>query len=495
MIKRNPIGQPLFLAALLAVGFSIAWGVAVFWCVAVAQQFVQAGGIRRDTIVLADGTPVVQSYSIRNFPDITLETLEGKPLPPITRQGTMRGTSLPIPHSRRPLWLGLDWQQRVRSFTDADVRPLVYWHLIHDGESDGGAYFVGYDCRNKLCVGYMGRSGFQRHKPAGDECFQTNGPPGSFFRGGLVNGRSYHWRDDEDPSGADDAGRMPHWVVDMICGDQLLEVDLHNRSVRVLLEEPGLQSVGAVQPAASKQFQQKTSPPREDLLAVRTESEVLILDSGGTLRRRYVIPDVLKAESFDFFELGESGAMANVNRYLYRAAAREDRFVWFDNEGEVQSDKSVHLPMSGSLDHTQAMAYLMDVGAPVPALVTPMVLFVLPLSYVESRESPDYPSAMGAVVSDTWPALVAVNLLGVALAWVCYRRQRQCGQGWTWAWVGFVFLFGLPGLIGYLFHRGWPARQPCPSCSQPAPRDRESCFECWEEFPQPAPKGIEVLVT
>jgi len=47
--------------------------------------------------------------------------------------------------------------------------------------------------------------------------------------------------------------------------------------------------------------------------------------------------------------------------------------------------------------------------------------------------------------------------------------------------------------LGYLAHRTWAARLPCPHCGQLAPRDRPACFACGREFPVPPPSGIEVF--
>jgi hypothetical protein len=60
-------------------------------------------------------------------------------------------------------------------------------------------------------------------------------------------------------------------------------------------------------------------------------------------------------------------------------------------------------------------------------------------------------------------------------------------------WIAFVFLGGVPGFLAYLFHRRWTVRLACPQCGEEAPRDRESCFACDTDFPEPEPKGIEVF--
>jgi len=493
MIRRNPIWQPWFLAVLLAVGFGIVWGGAVFWCAMFVDQVGQADRIYRTIEVLHDGTPLIRSHSFSDhyYLGFTYETLDGETVVPSKRDAFVPGTVLSCESRRRGPWGDLAWPQRVQLFMDTKDKPIVYWYLIHDGKLNGRSYFVGYDCRSRLCVGYIGRAGFRLTKPSQDDCFPVDGSRARRGGGHMVGGLDYHWRDRDHVSDSGPAGRVARWTVYLISGDQLLKVDLHERTVRVLLESTGLRTVSAVLPAVIDKSKEKS----DDLLALRTDREILILDSDGNQRSRYVIPEQLRHQDFTFYQLGETTAMAHQDRYLGRTATRRYSITCFDGQGTVSQDRSLGLPTYSSwLARLQWTAYVIGAAVPAPVVVTPAALFVIPFTYVDSGEFPDYPSALAQVLRDSWPALVIFNLLGVGLAWVCYRRQRQYGQGWTWVWVGFVFLFGLPGLVGYLFHRNWPARPPCPKCNVPAPRDRESCFECREEFPEPAPKGTEVLV-
>ena len=108
-------------------------------------------------------------------------------------------------------------------------------------------------------------------------------------------------------------------------------------------------------------------------------------------------------------------------------------------------------------------------------------------------DSLGYWAALGKGLHTYWPMLLVTGAICVVLAMLCYRRQRRYGLPWTWVWVGFVLLFGVPAYLGYLAHRSWPSRLPCPSCGKPVPRNREACFACNHDFPAPPPKGIEVF--
>ena len=71
--------------------------------------------------------------------------------------------------------------------------------------------------------------------------------------------------------------------------------------------------------------------------------------------------------------------------------------------------------------------------------------------------------------------LVGVALAGAVLATICYRRQTryQVPVGQRILWSLFVFLFGIPGWIGYRYCRRWPVLEPCPACHRPSPRADE----------------------
>jgi hypothetical protein len=108
-------------------------------------------------------------------------------------------------------------------------------------------------------------------------------------------------------------------------------------------------------------------------------------------------------------------------------------------------------------------------------------------------QSPDYSAALKSDLKELWPVLPITAIVSAVLAVLCFRRQRKYGLPWTGVWILFVLLFGLPAYFGYLAHRHWPARLPCPNCGRRVPRDRPACFACGHDFPAPPPKGIEVF--
>jgi hypothetical protein len=105
----------------------------------------------------------------------------------------------------------------------------------------------------------------------------------------------------------------------------------------------------------------------------------------------------------------------------------------------------------------------------------------------------DLAAALESAGLEIWPALLVVCVVAGILAGLCYRRQRRYAVPGTVAWIVFVFLTGVPGMLGYLLHRRWPVLELCPTCEKAAPRDRNACAHCRTEFPRPAPKATEVF--
>ncbi len=163
---------------------------------------------------------------------------------------------------------------------------------------------------------------------------------------------------------------------------------------------------------------------------------------------------------------------------------------WFDADGKVVQQKQFDL-------HSPPESELLRVASPSVIVPSPASIaafaFCYPWAPAEAGEPLTYSAALGRAFAMIWPILLITAVVSVALACVVYRRQRQQGLPWTWVWTIFVLLFGLPAYFGYLAHRTWPARLPCPHCGRRVPRDRPACFACGRDFPAPAAKGTEVF--
>ena len=134
-------------------------------------------------------------------------------------------------------------------------------------------------------------------------------------------------------------------------------------------------------------------------------------------------------------------------------------------------------------------------ACPVAGLLDVMIGIIDPLFRLHRGDASSYGAALGQACSRIWPALLGIHLLSALLAAWCFARERRfhTSLGHRYVWTAFVFIGGLPGVVGYLFHRHWPVLEACPTCAATVPQDRPHCASCQASFPQPSLRGTEVF--
>jgi hypothetical protein len=504
MVKRGAILHPFFLGLVLAVGAGAVWAFAVGWCLMVTTEVWHVDYVRESVTFMLDGTPLIQSYAGADWTTRSYRTLDGQPVAPEEspdRLGALWGCQLQGPElPRARLWL-IPWRDRIRGTSDGG-RPAQYWYFVHDGQLDGAGYFVGYDPQTKMSIGSIGRQGFRPGPLPPEERFAINGRrAGAYGRyEGVIR------IEDSYPSGQEPRyygygyaevppGVIPDWVVHLIAGNELLEIDLRARSVRVVLESEGLISVDTVRRALAELPSEEDDSRRRLAidLAVRLEDRVLIFDAQGEQHASFRLPDELRGHDFALYELSDATAIIRVDGPIGRPS-RETHLTWIDQAGKVLRHEEVELQSSRHpLNSRAVQPWLTALAVPSPVAMAVEATVIWPLRHRREAEGGEYSAALARSLAEWWAPLLATCVVGAVLAWVCGRRQRQHGVAWSAVWIAFVFLGGVPGFLAYLFHRRWPVRLACPQCGEEAPRDRESCFACDTEFPEPEPKGIEVF--
>jgi hypothetical protein len=141
----------------------------------------------------------------------------------------------------------------------------------------------------------------------------------------------------------------------------------------------------------------------------------------------------------------------------------------------------------------QSGARVIGVVVPAPAMLGFFAAVVAPRESISGSHAASYSEALTHCLTVFAVPLILVSLLSAALAFLCWRHHRRYDQPGSGAWFVFVLLTGIPGLVGYFYHRRWPVREACPACGKLVTRDRDACAACGKEFPRPQPKGIEVF--
>jgi hypothetical protein len=485
---RKELFQPLALATILAAGFIAVCYVADLWVFSsYGEDTVES---REDLCSLPDGRLLVASHPDGVRYGTRYRDLEGNSATPSEDDlaAQLRGGFLPAQPPQASD--NLAWDARVRSFPDGRW-PATYWYFLSDARRVARGYFVGYDSKSKVCVGYLGTAGFRSDPLPAAELFPFDGPTWSPINSRLIAGPGVY----SDPTGYPrrvSGGRAPQgflsdWDVYVLGRDgKLYHADLQERTVQVVLENPSIRSVSKTSIA------KVAARGRLFRLAARTDDSILVLDVQGRILAQFPIPEALRNLAITFAESDAGEAI------LYSSGPEDSlateqahRIYWVKRDGLVR-EATVTLSRFGELLPMQLYGGLI---MPSPLGLAGSYVLGRYTELLNNGLSAAPSEALRRAVSEFWPALAIVQTISLALAILCYRRQVRYGasRAERIVWPLFVLLLGLPGWIGYRFGRSWPVLEVCPDCGVAVPRDRESCLRCTNDFPRPALKGTEVF--
>jgi hypothetical protein len=471
MSLTNRILRPLLLATLLAVGAGVFWAIGIAVCFSTASQWLPEPEYPIQNLrITTDGLPVIRPKDQLTgvLEERAYQMLDGQLIAiPVELEDMLDSSSLAGLDSLERRFRRLSWGQRIVRSSDWQT-PGAFWYLIHDGKLDGSAYLVGYDWETGLVVGYIGRGGFRQDEPPRDDHFPIDGRK---LRGVGV--------------------KLIKTSMLLLADDGLVEIDLPRRTVRRRIDSDDLISIDAFR-RAEKPGTDETSSERKQtrtFVAVRATDRVIVLDQNQTT---FTIPREIRGPGFDFYQVGDDAAIAHLRDYDRLAGTVKHRLFWFDRAGKIARREEIVLSRYRPHRPLRESSYLACL-VPVPAFAAVDTLLNTPMDHLGMQRESSYSGALARSLNETWPALVITGVLSVLLIPVCYRRQRRFSQPWTKMWAVFVFIFGLPGLAGYLAHRRWPALASCPACDRTVPRDRQICSDCEAPFPEPERQGIEVF--
>ena len=487
--------RQLLLASTLSAGFATVWLLFALIASTIVLE-VWAGPEadwppREQVVVKADGTLLVKSTPRANPLSVAYHDSSGREQPAPAADALTEGVYLMGGSWTRSSWpVSLDPQSYLKPFKDPN-RGTVCWYFIHNKAHAGAGYFAGYDRANNARIGFISESGFRTDRPPSAEQFPVSSPSMSLILF-WSSARSAISQGSVIDLGPIDSPLPSNWVL-VPSGNRLRLVDLSTRMVRTAFQ--------AADPIESFAFLKReavgkrANASREPSLVVRTSRAIVVLDPNLDAIRTWVLPDdSLDANLITLYELGGSHTRAEIQQEvrIERGQILAPRIVYqVGPDGTTQSRVELALHSGMQIWSKQRTAAVLGYALPAP-LVLPLahLFFVLVFNQPAS-----FVAAVQSMLQDSWPSLLAVTALALLLAIAAWRRARAFAlpaldQA---AWVFFVFVFGIPGYVGYRLHRRWPLRAECPQCHARPPRDRTACAACHSPFPAPAEQGIEVF--
>lgn len=485
MNKQYERLSSLMLAFVLAIGVLVAWYLVSVIPIGPFWAKLRYRGGSEELYVLQDGTPVIYSWMPANK---GCRTLNGRPAPNFkATDNTWGGVVLFGPEWKKLPYSSTPWRVRIIMLMEDTIPPgaerlTELCYFVQNGRSDGRAYFVYYDRENWMCTGYLGRNGFSRTKPNDNEQFRVDS------RRLKTVGQSYvldyvcHF----DSLGVT---QRAYISANLLTDEGVYEIDYCRHAVKLLFPNDTLCSASSIKATPVTFSLPPTTPPPPQLLIVRTPDRVIILSESGEPLRSYLLPKEIRDKDFRWFDFGDGKAMLTIDRNglptnRMSSGEKTASIYWFGDDGKVVDHREVVLKTTKGTN---------DAAVNMLCVPSPMIQFLGPVLDSVFHRRVSSSASVYKKIANQWPWIMILAIVCIVLAWLCYRRQRRFGLPWTWMWVVFVLLLGVPGWLGYLVHRRWPARLPCPHCGKSVPRDRPACLHCSHDFPAPAPTGAEVF--
>ncbi len=466
--------SPIVLATILATGAAIVWAGGIVWAVFIAEQLFSQRQPSESLALTIDGRALLRSYHPNKIQPWTYRTLDGQSVEvsEIELQNVNSQVPAPSKHSR---YLP-PWNQRVVGFAQMRGIP-TYWYLMHDGQSQGHAYFVIFDPNSRGKIGYFGLCGFRPGVAPLEERFAIDS---LLLPRGAYASESFSW------GGVPTASPEDVPVVFVTSNESLFRVDLQRQSIRPILLPDKVLAVSHFSEPIAVEDEERFIYKRR--IAVRLPDRILWLSLEGETLHVVPLPKEIREASLSMYGTTGPDSILVSNT---TAPQSPTEIYWITGEGGVARHETLRLDQPPQ-DRRLAMWMLTGV-LPSPGIQTLGALTLGPWEEMEQNGITDYSTALVHSLGDTWPPLLAVYALSTILAVVCYRHYRSYDKTGGLVWAAFVLVLGVPGLVGYWLHRRWPATERCPHCGATVPRDRENCLACAAEFPAPALKGIEVF--
>lgn len=491
-LHQSSLTRRLTAAAILATGFGTLWFMLVIWVGTSAPQTRPGeAGARRETLAFTtDGTPLIQSVPFDNLSKVTYRDLNGHDS--AEADGKHMASPVYLYGERETIdaFSRRTWQERIKVFMD-EREPAAVWYFVHDGRAEGSGEFVGYERVSNRLIGYIGLAGF-RARPV---------PPSERIpvRGEAAAGPAYWSSVPASIYSSQFAMRAESWdvpprLVHVPSGSLLRLVDLAARTTTIVFEAPApITSVGVPFISTYSGSDSKHERP----ILVRAGEKIYKLDHAYKTVGVVTAPaEVGVHESVTWYEADDGRAVVECSlpgkgEGEFAGTTRKTTIYLIATDGTIESSTELTLSNGMLQLSEQTQLGMLAVGVPAPAFQ----LAIEALLPAMQPGASNYATRLGDLLRRSWPWLAGVLAVAVALAAVARRRADAFGLSRRErnAWAAFVLILGAPGFVGFLLHRHWPTREPCPHCHASVPRDRAACAACGTPFPAPALKGTEIF--
>ncbi len=434
---RTGLARGLSLALLLAVGYFTVHVFVAGTGQEFAQSFARPHARSKQLVVDRDGRAFHQVSLGHPYVTTTTFDLDGNE---VTDDELVKAiepapsTFVHPPQRRDPGDLSEEWLPLLGMYELARVgvtETTQRWHLCLAAPGRPLRYLEGYDRVSRQRIGYVSKRGFSVDRPAESDMWPSTC---------------------KDPKGL--AGYVGKTFL-IAAPDGVWRFDPKKRTVDRVIPDVSLLCFATPSSGVMSTGQREDPQP-----TLTTDGKKWFVLDGERFRLRELQLELDGDRAWGMvFGLAEGRLLMDltVNR---KGVVRTTELYWVDAKGMVTDRKQI---AAYSFNIVPPMISSPELGGALFAATVPVPLFaVIANLWHESTAYALRDSGYQATDADAkvrrenvaW--LFVCLVLGGVCAWWCDRHARRHRINGRVAWIAFVILLGLPGLVGYWCHRRWP---------------------------------------
>lgn len=483
MTEQNSPVSSYCTAFVLSIAWGIGCAVALILQFAIYDQFLDAR-VRAESpavayeqiVVTPSGKPLIQVGGARN----PIQTLDAD-RNPVERDSSLL-TLIPAMLSDAPSD-ALYALRNVYQFELQRVQIIAIqdksadWYFLLQGVTSNRGHFVAYDSVTCRTVGFLGPDGFRNTPIPLDEQFDVDASlflkrsrPGMLDQNDLE--RIYDVYNNEQIGFNGDYPLTKNQILFQATTGVYL-IDFKQKTVDSLLNGKDVISLGAVGQLAEFPDAQNAESPWTHLLKLslmaRTPNSVILFDPRKSKSIEYRLPDQLAKRRLDVYRPADNSLifLSQVEDSFreLRPGGGESKveYVRILPNGEILDRKILTRHFPRGISHADEKTVMNIVSLSVPGTLTTTLFAGGLLPLLDDREPKPFSEKMAEMLAVTWPAILIATLISAALCRFVVRRQAEYHFPRNYGWVAFVFLLGVPGYLGYRFHRKWPLKERPPA--------------------------------
>ena len=316
------------------------------------------------------------------------------------------------------------WANRVYNLFANSNRDEAYWLVLEDPNQQTRLFIAITGLKSKQVVGYIGKHGFQKHVPRGDNALLVKKEP---YAVRMAAFQGYNWTQQATPNEWTTRRLVEKTLKDrtgMLCvtAEGVVAIDLIERAVTPVTGLERCEKISFTDAA----YQSRLTVGNPLTFSVAIEEDRWILDPLGEARS-VKIPELSQGKVGSLYCLSKGGYV-----YAEVLTPKTTKYRWFNDQCEITDEKEVETHPRFWPQPGPNPAWFVPAVCPIPIVLTGMATLIKDheLAPLQDEHAVRIGLGIGAVLC------TVISLL--LMEWA----RRRVAMPRSWGWMVLAILSG-----------------------------------------------------